>query len=116
MRPFGFREAAAFWAAASVPGLAALTGLGLIERLRDPLDGERSGFVIVKPIARLHHLVIAPHEAELAAGQAESVWADARAAVDSRIYRSGFAAGLAEEAAARSDVELVGLERIYRGA
>jgi uncharacterized protein len=30
--------------------------------------------------------------------------------------RSGFAADLAEEAAARPDVELVGLERIYRGA
>jgi hypothetical protein len=30
--------------------------------------------------------------------------------------RSGFAAGLAEEAAVRSDVELVSLERIYRGA
>jgi hypothetical protein len=204
-------------AGAVADGLAALTGRGLIERLQDPLNGERSGFVFVKPIARLHHLVIAPHEAELAAGQAASVWADTRGAVDSLIYRphfasvarqwclrhaaegtlggvaraarptlvrcgdhqreheleavvvedpvadgrvlaigetnaadgpmgagqlrrlehlrallpagragqptrlllfsrSGFAAGLAEEAAARSDVELVGLERIYQGS
>src|SRR3984957_5033190 len=203
--------------AAVADALAALTAMGFIERLQDPLNGERSACVIVKPIARLHQLVIAPHEAELAAGQADRVWARARATVGLRIYRphfasvarqwclrhaaeatlgggaraarataiacrehrqehqleavfvedpvapgrviaigetngaggpmdagqlrrlehlrallpgervggpprlllfsrSGFAAGLAEEAAVRSDVELVSLERIYRGA
>jgi hypothetical protein len=73
------------------PVLAALTGMGVIERLQDPLDAERSGFVIVKPIARLHQLVIAPYEAELAAGQADRVWALSRATVAGRIYRPHFA-------------------------
>ena len=196
--------------------LAALAELGLIERLQDPLDGDRSVCVIVKPIVRLHQLVIAPNEAELAAGKAVQVWARSQETATARIYwphfasvarqwclrhaaegtlggvaraarptrmccrdhqreheleavvvedpvaagrvlaigetnaadgpmgarqlrrlehlrallpvdrvgqptrlllfsRSGFAAGLVEEAAARSDVELVGLERIYRG-
>jgi hypothetical protein len=71
--------------------LAGLTGLGVIERLQDPLDGERSRFVIVKPIARLHQLVIAPYEAELAAGQADRVWVLGRATVAGRIYRPHFA-------------------------
>jgi hypothetical protein len=71
--------------------LAALTGMGVIERLQDPLDGDRSGFVIVKPIARLHQLVIAPYEAALAAGQAERVWALSRATVAAQIYRPHFA-------------------------
>ena len=53
--------------------LAALTGLGLIERLQDPLNRDRSVCVIVKPIVRLHQLVIAPNEAELAAGNADQV-------------------------------------------
>ena len=55
--------------------LGALTAMGFIERLQDPLDRERSGCVVVKPIARLHRLVIAPNEAELAAGRADRVWA-----------------------------------------
>jgi hypothetical protein len=71
--------------------LAALTAIGLIERLQDPLNGERSGCVIVKPIARLHQLVIAPHEDELAAGQADHVWALSRETVAARIYRPHFA-------------------------
>jgi DNA-binding MarR family transcriptional regulator len=71
--------------------LAALSGMGVIERLQDPLDGERCGFVIVRPIARLHQLVIAPYEAELAAGQAERVWGLSRATVAGRIYRPHFA-------------------------
>jgi hypothetical protein len=71
--------------------LAALTGMGVIERLQDPLDGKRSGFVIVKPVARLHRLVIAPYEAELAAGQANRVWALSRATVAGSIYRPHFA-------------------------
>ena len=71
--------------------LAALTGMGVIERLQDPLHGERSGFVIVKPIARLHQLVIAPYEAALAAGQADRVWALSRETVAGRIYRPHFA-------------------------
>src|ERR1700689_1911866 len=40
--------------------LAALTAMGVIERLQDPLDGARSGLVIVRPIARLYQLVVAP--------------------------------------------------------
>jgi uncharacterized protein len=71
--------------------LAALTAIGLIERLQDPLNGERSGCVIVKPIARLHQLVIAPCEPELATGQADRVWALSREIVAARIYRPHFA-------------------------
>jgi uncharacterized protein len=71
--------------------LAALTGMCVIERLQDPLDGKRSGFVIVKPVARLHQLVIAPYEAELAAGQANRVWVLSQATVAGRIYRPHFA-------------------------
>jgi uncharacterized protein len=71
--------------------LAALTAIGLIERLQDPLNGERSGCVIVKPIARLHQLVIAPYEPELAAGQADRVWALSRETVAARIYQPHFA-------------------------
>jgi hypothetical protein len=71
--------------------VAALIGLGVIEQLQDPLNGQRSVCVIVKPIARLHQLVIAPNEAELAAGQANHVWVGARAMVDARIYRPHFA-------------------------
>jgi DNA-binding MarR family transcriptional regulator len=71
--------------------VAALIALGLIERLQDPLNGDRSVCVIVKPIARLHQLVIAPHEPELGAGQADRVWSRARAIVEARIYRPHFA-------------------------
>ena len=71
--------------------VGALIALGLIERLQDPLNGDRSVCVIVKPIARLHQLVIAPYEPELAAGQADRVWSRARATVDARIYRPHFA-------------------------
>jgi uncharacterized protein len=76
---------------AVVDPLAALAQRGVVERLQDPLDGERSGFVIVKPIARLHQLVIAPYQAELAAGQAERVWALSQATVAAQIYRPHFA-------------------------
>jgi DNA-binding MarR family transcriptional regulator len=71
--------------------LAALTAMGVIERLQDPLDGARSGLVIVRPIARLYQLVVAPYEAELAAGQADRVWGLSRAAVEGGIYRPHFA-------------------------
>ena len=71
--------------------LGALAGLGLIERLQDPLNVERSVCVIVKPIVRLHQLVIAPNEPELAAGQAGRVWAHSLPTVTARIYRPHFA-------------------------
>jgi hypothetical protein len=71
--------------------LGALAGMGLIERLQDPLSVERSVYVIVKPIVRLHQLVIAPNEPELAAGQAGRVWARSQATVAGRIYRPHFA-------------------------
>jgi uncharacterized protein len=71
--------------------LDALAGMGLIERLQDPLNVERSVCVIVKPIVRLHQLVIAPNEPELAAGQADRVWARSQAIVAARIYRPHFA-------------------------
>jgi hypothetical protein len=71
--------------------LAELRDMGLIELLADPLNGGRSACVIVKPIARLHQLVIAPHEAELAAGLADLVWAGSRDTVAARIYRPHFA-------------------------
>jgi uncharacterized protein len=71
--------------------LGALAGMGLIERLQDPLNVERSVCVIVKPIVRLHQLVIAPNEPELAAGQAGRVWARSQPTVRARIYRPHFA-------------------------
>ena len=71
--------------------VGALTAMGFIERLQDPLNVERSVCVIVKPIARLHRLVIAPNEADLAAGQADRVWARSRATAGLRIYRPHFA-------------------------
>jgi hypothetical protein len=71
--------------------LDALAGMGLIERLPDPLNAERSVCVIVKPIVRLHQLVIAPNEPELAAGRADRVWARSQAIVAARIYRPHFA-------------------------
>jgi hypothetical protein len=67
--------------------LTGLARVGLIEQLTDPLDGERSVCVIVKPIARLHQLVIVPYEPELAAGHADRVWARSQAVVTARIYR-----------------------------
>jgi hypothetical protein len=71
--------------------LGALAGMALIERLQDPLNVERSVCVIVKPIVRLHQLVIAPNEPELAAGQAGRVWARSLPTVTARIYRPHFA-------------------------
>ena len=71
--------------------LGALAGLGLIERLQDPLNVERSVCVIVKPIVRLNQLVIAPNEPELAAGQVGRVWARSQPTVTARIYRPHFA-------------------------
>jgi uncharacterized protein len=71
--------------------LGALAGTGLIERLQDPLNAERSVCVIVKPIVRLHQLVIAPNEPELAAGQAGRVWVRSQPTVTARIYRPHFA-------------------------
>jgi hypothetical protein len=70
--------------------LAALAGMGLIERLQDPLNIERSVCVIVMPIVRLHQLVIAPNEPELAAGHAGRVWARSQPTVTARIYRPHF--------------------------
>jgi hypothetical protein len=73
------------------PLLGELARLGLIERLADPLGGGEDACVIVAPIVRLHRLVIAPHAAELAAGQADRVWALSQAAVATRIYQPHFA-------------------------
>jgi hypothetical protein len=73
------------------PLLGELARLGLIERLADPLGGGQDACVIVAPIVRLHQLVIAPYEAELAAGQAERVWALSRATAAARIYQPHFA-------------------------
>jgi hypothetical protein len=73
------------------PLLGELARLGLIERLADPLGGGEDACVIVAPIVRLHQLVIAPHAAELAAGQADRVWALSQAAVATRIYQPHFA-------------------------
>ncbi len=70
--------------------LTGLAGIGLIEQLTDPLDGGRSVCVIVKPIVRLYQLVIAPYEPELAAGQADRVWARSQGIVAARIYRPHF--------------------------
>jgi hypothetical protein len=71
--------------------LTELRDMDLIELLADPLNGERNACVIVKPIARLHQLVIAPYEAKLAAGLADLVWAGGRDMVAARIYRPHFA-------------------------
>jgi len=71
--------------------LAELVDIGFIERLQDPLNGERSVCVIVKPIVRLYQLVIAPNEPELAAGQADRVWARSQGVVAARINRPHFA-------------------------
>jgi hypothetical protein len=70
--------------------LTRLADLGLIERLTDPLRGDHSAFVIIAPIVRLHQLIIAPCEPELAAGRAEQVWARSSATVAGKIYAPHF--------------------------
>jgi hypothetical protein len=90
-RPAEIAEALGRPDAAVADLLGALAGLGLIERLQDPLNVERSVCVIVKPIVRLHQLVIAPNEPELTAGQAGRVWTRSQPAVAARIYRPHFA-------------------------
>lgn len=71
--------------------LGELAGLGLVERLADPLGGGDDAWVIVAPIVRLHQLVIAPHEAALAAGLGQQVWAASRNTVAAWVYRPHFA-------------------------
>jgi hypothetical protein len=63
---------------------------GFIERRQDLLLERRA--VVADPVVRLHHLLIEPYQADLEAGRALQVWADAAHTVGSKILGPHFEA------------------------
>jgi hypothetical protein len=72
--------------------LGMLESAGFIERRQDLLHERRPSLRVADPVVRLHHLVIEPYLADLEAGRASEVWAEAAHTVDSRILGPHFEA------------------------
>jgi uncharacterized protein len=76
--------------------LTMLASAGFIERRHDLLLDRRPVVTIADPLVRLHQLVIEPYLADLEAGRARQVWAEARHTVESKIFGPHFEALAAE--------------------
>ncbi len=72
--------------------LGMLESAGFIERRPDLLRERRPSLTVADPVVRLHHLVIEPYLADLEAGRAPQVWAEAAHTVDSKILGPHFEA------------------------
>jgi DNA-binding MarR family transcriptional regulator len=81
--------------------LAGLQQVGLVTRLEDAFRERRGIYRLTDPLIRLHELVIAPNERLLVRGCGTQVWT---ANADTQRL-----------AASRHDVELIDLDRLYRG-
>jgi hypothetical protein len=80
--------------------LTTLASAGFIDRRHDLLLDRRPVVTIADPMVRFHQLVIEPYLADLEAGRAGQVWAEAEHTVESKIFGPHFEA-LAGEWAAR---------------
>ena len=76
--------------------LTTLASAGFIERSHDLLLDRRPVVTITDPMVRFHQLVIEPYPADLEAGRARQVWAEAAHAVESKVYGPHFEALAAE--------------------
>jgi uncharacterized protein len=88
--------------------LATLAAAGFIDRSHDLLLDRRPVVTVADPMVRFHQLVIEPYLADLEAGRAPQVWAEAAHTVGSKIYGPHFEA-VAAEWTARYAAEEAGL-------
>jgi hypothetical protein len=72
--------------------LATLSSAGFIDRRHDLLLDRRPVVMVADPMVRFHELVIEPYQADLEAGRARQVWAEAAHTVESKIYGPHFEA------------------------
>jgi uncharacterized protein len=72
--------------------LTTLAAAGFIDRRHDLLLDRRPVVTVADPMVRFHQLVIEPYLADLEAGQAGAVWAEAGHTVESKIYGPHFEA------------------------
>ena len=76
--------------------LTTLASAGFIERRHDLLLDRRPVVTVADPMVRFHQLVIEPYQADLVAGWARQVWAEAGHTVESKIFGPHFEALAAE--------------------
>src|SRR5487761_770521 len=76
--------------------LGMLAAAGFIERRHDLLLERRPVVTVADPLVRLHQLVIEPFQADLEAGRARQVWAEASHTVESKILGPHFEALVTE--------------------
>ena len=72
--------------------LTTLASAGFIDRRHDLLLDRRPVVTIADPMVRFHQLVIEPYLADLEAGRARQVWAEAEHTVESKIFGPHFEA------------------------
>jgi uncharacterized protein len=88
--------------------LSMLESAGFIDRRQDLLLDRRPVITVTDPLVRFHQLVIEPYQADLEAGRARRVLAEAKHTMDSKILGPHFEA-LAAEWVARYAYDEVGL-------
>jgi hypothetical protein len=88
--------------------LATLASARFIDRRHDLLLDRRPVVTVADPMVRFHQLVIEPYLADLEAGRARQVWAEAEHTVESKIFGPHFEA-LAADWVARYASSEVGL-------
>lgn len=76
--------------------LTTLASAGFIDRRHDLLLDRRPVVTVADPMVRFHQLIIEPYLADLEAGRARQVWAEAAHTVESKIYGPHFEALAAE--------------------
>jgi uncharacterized protein len=76
--------------------LATLASAGFIERGHDLLLDRRPVVTVADPMVQFHQLVIEPYLADLEAGRARQIWADAEQTIASRIFGPHFEAAAAQ--------------------
>ncbi len=85
--------------------LATLASAGFIDRRHDLLLDRRPVITVADPMVRFHQLVIEPYLADLEAGRARQVWAEAEHTAQSKIFGPHFEALAAEWVARYASTE-----------
>jgi uncharacterized protein len=85
--------------------LTTLASAGFIDRRHDLLLDRRPVVTVADPMVRFHQLVIEPYLADLEAGRARQVWAEAEHTVESKIFGPHFEALAAEWVALYASAE-----------
>jgi hypothetical protein len=86
--------------------LTTLASAGFIDRRHDLLLDRRPVVAVADPMVRFHQLIIEPYLADLEAGRARQVWAEAVHTVESKIYGPHFEALAAEWVAQYATAEV----------